>query len=199
MKTRLFFLLRFYAACLLLFAVAKPLSMLFGGASERGMTAGDYWAALVHGASPDIAATACLAVLPWLGLLLSFFVKLPHGWLLWKIYSGFIAAAVSLILVGDACLYSLLGSKAGCTALHISLLRDVVQGVSWLYLTGFSLAVLIVALVFYQMLVRIVYDALSPADSLPLWKKLCGGVLFLLLGGLMFLSILGMQEKILGM
>ncbi len=213
MRTRFFFLLRFYAACLLLFGVAKPLFMLFNGAAERGVVAADYWQVPAHGASLDLATTGYLAVLPWLGLLLSFFVKIPKARLLWKVYSAFLAAALSFILVGDPCLYSFWDFKVDSTVfLYITSPEGVTQSVSWLYLLGFSLTVIAVALVFYLILVHLVYEAPSDsplwgrtagaaetsgkddepkANPFPLWRRLAGGFLFLLIGGLMFLGIRG--------
>ncbi len=191
MRQRIWFLVRFYAACLLLFAVAKPLFMLFNGAEERGLTFSDYWQVPAHGVPLDIATTGYLAIIPWLGLLLSIFVKIPHARRLWNLYSGVVAALLAFILVGDACLYSFWEFKVDSTVfVYMDSPEGVTQSVSSLYLLLFVTTTLIVAVVFYVILARLVYVPVGSVRRTPL-TLILSVLCHLLIGGLIFLGIRG--------
>lgn len=157
MRIRLTFLLKFFATLVALFAAAKPFFMLFNGAVGRGVAVRDYCAVVWHGLPLDLATAAYLTALPWLAVLLSVWTRPPRfarG--LYLVYAGAISLLLSLILVGDACLYGFWGFKLDGTVFnYLDSPKGAAASVSATYLVLAVSAILLLATGCYFLLRRL--------------------------------------------
>ena len=75
MKKRIVFLLLIFLSFWGGFLLQKPLFMLYNGAIGKGTALTDYFRVLYHGASLDAATAGYLTAIPWLIILISFWLK----------------------------------------------------------------------------------------------------------------------------
>ena len=111
MKKRIVFLLLIFLSFWGGFLLQKPLFMLYNGAIGKGTALADYFRVLYHGASLDAATAGYLTAIPWLVILISFWLKRVP---LRKILGGYyllIALIVSCIGIADMSLYPFWGFK----------------------------------------------------------------------------------------
>ena len=187
MKERLLFLSKFYVTLVAFFLVAKPLFMLYNGAVGRCCSVADVAAVLWHGLPLDLATAGYLTALPLLATLVGTWVRLPWVRPVYLAYSAVISLFLSLIFVGDACLYEFWDFKLDATIFnYIDSPRGVAASVSVGYLVaGFSVVLLVAAGLFLAL------RACSPF-FMPRVRRRVAGTLFLLLaGGFLFLGIRG--------
>ena len=187
MKERLLFLSKFYATLVAFFFVAKPLFMLYNGAVGRGCSVTDVAAVLWHGLPLDLATAGYLTALPLLATLVGTWVRLPWVRPVYLAYSAVVSLLLSLIFVGDACLYEFWDFKLDATIFnYIDSPRGVAASVSVGYLVaGFSVVLLVAAGLFLAL------RACGPF-FMPRVRRRVAGTLFLLLaGGFLFLGIRG--------
>lgn len=96
-----------YLALVLAGTLAKPLFVLAQPAAVSGSTG---WSgigqAMLHGLLLDVATAGYLIAPVWLLCGLGLWVRL-RGWrVAYKVWAAVVGAALALVLVGDACLYS---------------------------------------------------------------------------------------------
>ncbi len=187
MKTRLAYLAGFFFVMLLFFMLQKPVFMFYNDAVGRGISVFDYFRVICHGISLDAATSAYLTVLPWVVVSASiWFKRFPIRRVL-LIYYMVVSLMVSLIFVGDMCLYPFWNFKLDASVFfYLESPKNIAASVSM----GFILLRLSVILLFAGVMTW-VFHQLTPR-FLPSvrWKILSAGIV-LLSGGLLFLVIRG--------
>lgn len=187
MKERLLFLLKFYTTLVAFFLVAKPLFMLYNGAVGRACSVADVIAVLWHGLPLDLATAGYLTALPLLATIVGTWVRLPWVRPVYLLYSAVISLLLSLIFVGDACLYEFWDFKLDATIFnYIDSPRGVASSVSVGYLlVAFSVVLLAAAGLFLAL------RACGPYFLPRVRCRVTGTLLLLLTGGFLFLGIRG--------
>ena len=163
MKTRLLFLLRIYAAMLILFCLQKPLFMLFDCPDDTNISAADIFNAMFHGMTLDIPMTGYLIILP-------FFVIMGAACISKKLklrkiltpYYIIVAVAVSAAFVSDLALYPFWQFKLDATVFfYLNSPKQAFASVS-------------TAFIIWRVLAFVVYAALTAWLLIVLTpKKLC--------------------------
>lgn len=189
MRQRLLILLRIWAVFMLLFIVGKLGFMAYQHAFLKGASAADVAGAVWYGLPLDLATTGYLSTLPWLLLAVSIWVPAWQRALrtIYMVYATLMAVALALILISDACLYSFWEFKLDATVFaYLDSPQAITQSVSPLYLLIGLMLVAAVAMAAAWALRR----AWSARPLTPCRRGLTTG-LFIILGGLTFLSIRG--------
>lgn len=105
MKKRIAYLILVFAVIFIFFILQKPFFMLYNDAPGRLVLFSSYLQVMFHGMSLDAATTGYLTAIPWLTILISiWFKKFPLRQLLVGYYA-IVCLLISLIFVGDMCLY----------------------------------------------------------------------------------------------
>ncbi len=185
---RLAALAGFYLAAILLFMAAKPCFVLAQNAERRSaFDWSEMPAILWHGLPLDLATAGYASAFLWLLLAISLWTRVPHLRTIYRVYAGIAALVLSLVFVGDACLYSFWGTKLdGTVWTYLAQPQGVFASVTTAYAIGATAAVALTALIFYRIF------ALSLPKPLPqaphrIWRT--AG--WLLLGGLLFVAVRG--------
>ncbi len=185
---RLAVLSGFYLAAVFLFMAAKPCFILAQSTEKRGAFAwGDLPAVLWHGLPLDLATAGYVSAPVWLLLGASIWVGVPRLRTVFRTYAAIAAVLLSLVYVGDTCLYGFWGMKLdGTVWTYLAQPQGALASVTPAYAAGAVCAVALTALLFYFAF------SLSAPQSLPraprrVWRT--AG--WLLLGGTLFVAIRG--------
>lgn len=180
---RLFFLLKFCAAILVVFLLSKPCFLLLQGWSGVA----DYFAVMWHGLPLDLATSAYLSAPLWLALLVSVWVRIPRFRTGYNVYVGIVSALLAVILVANVCLYAFWGFPLDGTVFnYIDSPRGAAASVSFGYMIGVVAVILVLGLALFFLLLRLFPKVLPPCRlKLPisLGALVLGGVLFLCIRG----------------
>ena len=116
MKQRILYLLRLFLAYIGIFAIQKPLFMLYN--ATEGLSLGDYLSVIGHGLSLDATTAGYLTALPLLLLLVSAWTgKMAlRRWM--RPYLILTSAIVSIVFVVDMALYTFWGFKLDATVFN---------------------------------------------------------------------------------
>lgn len=190
MKRRLLFLIAVYAGFMLLFALQKPLFMLYQGDIAAGIPAADWFRVILHGMLLDISVAGYSTVLPWLLVMIS--VWIPGRWLVvsLRVYFLLFTFLLALIFAGDMALYPFWRFRLDATVLfYLQSPADAMASIPpRLFWT--QIAVLAVWWAASYLLMRKIVQLLADLPPVRLNRAAWSG-LFLLLGGVLFLSIRG--------
>lgn len=117
MKNKLYSLLKIYAVFVLIFALQKPLFMLYHYSLYKGCTASEWLNVILHGLRLDFSMAGYLTVIPVLMMLVS--VWCDGEWLRKALrgYSVVMNLIISVIFVSDLELYSYWGFRLDSTPL----------------------------------------------------------------------------------
>ncbi len=192
-KEAFLFVLKLYAAYLLVFVAFKPIFMLCN--APDGLLFGDYLQVMAHGFAMDLSTASYFVVLPLLVTLVACWAKIQGKALNIFFYSYFIlvALAIAIGLLVDCVLYSFWAFKLDATVLnYIDSPKDVLASVSFRLVLLGVVAILFVTLLlfwlqcraarrFLQQTVKPKYPAVRLGQSLLL--VLMGGILFLAMRG----------------
>lgn len=196
MKERILFLLKLYAALLLVQAIQKPLFMCYAANAPFGAYSfGDYLSVVLHGLWLDAAVSGYLAALPLLLLLVSVWWPCPFPLrVLLRPYLYVVVAVLELAFVVDAAIYPFWNYKFDATLLYyVDSPAEALASVSPLFVAaGLLLWAALSAGVGYG-LVRLVPKRLPVARGWGMsWRRvplvLAG---FCVVAGLLFLAIRG--------
>ena len=187
MKKRIAYLVLFFAIMLLFFVLQKPCFMLYNDAPGRAVPFVGYLQVMLHGISLDAATTGYLTALPWLTILISiWFKKFPLRSILTGYYAV-ICLLVSLIFVGDMCLYPFWNFKLDASIfLYLDSPKNAMASVS----IGFILLRVLIILLLSGFLTWILYKV-TPRHLPPAQRRIAGSIATLLLGGVLFIIIRG--------
>lgn len=187
MKTRLAYLIGFFAVMLLFFMIQKPGFMFYNDAIERGTTALDFLQVIWHGISLDAATTGYLTALPWLAIGISIWFKnFPLRKTL-LIYYILISLIVSIIFVGDMSLYPFWNFKLDASVfLYLDSPKNVAASVSTGFILLRVLLILLLTACMSWVLCRI-----TPRRLPRVHQRIASTASTVVIGGLLFLVIRG--------
>ncbi|MBR4802206.1 MAG: sulfatase-like hydrolase/transferase [Bacteroidales bacterium] len=189
MRSRLLFIIRYFIHLVVLFALQKPLFMLFAGEHSWRFT--DCLNVMWHGLSMDLSTAAYLCVVPWLIAIASLWLKgiKPKKHL--RPYNIIIALALSLVFVADISLYPFWQFKLDASVfIYLDNPSDAAASVSAGYLAIRILAIAAYAIVVYLLLNRTTPKSFDYSQDRPK-GRVASVVALLLAGGLVFLAIRG--------
>ena len=153
MPARFRFFLRYFLSLIGVFLMGKVVFMLCNPPADHAAAWTDAPAVMWHGLPLDLATAGYLSAVPWLVMLLSFWVKIPRARLLFKIYAGLVATLLAVILTGDCCLYGFWGFKLDGTVFnYIDSPKGMTASVSTLYIIGVAAAIVLSALLIFALL-----------------------------------------------
>ncbi len=142
-----------FLALVAVFVLAKPLFVLVQSSELRhDVDAALVMQAMLHGLPLDLATTAYLTAPVWIGLGLALWLRLKGWRIVFKTYALVVSAALALILVGDACLYSFWNAKLDATVWsYLAQPQGALQSVSMGYALKATLCTLLVGVVLYYL------------------------------------------------
>ena len=156
----MFYTLFAFLWLVVVFAMARPLFMLYTGAVGQGAAASDFLDVVLHGLPLDLCVAAAVCLPLWFCSLFVLCCRvgqrgrvLPLKWQrcgasVLRVYVVTVAVVVALVLVSDAALYPFWDIKLDATVLaYLDSPRGAVNSVSWLFCAVYLAAVLLVALV----------------------------------------------------
>lgn len=188
MSKRLIFLLAVFALWLPVFAIQKPLFMLYH-ALKNSCSITDYLQVILHGLLLDCTISGYLTVIPLLCVLVS--IWLP-GTVYKKILKGYfliIAILVAAIYAVDVALYGYWGFRLDATLFfYLQSPKDAMASVP---LKTFALQLVMFAAyawVIYWLFKRLIIPLFPSA---PVRRRLGGTIAILLVGGVLFIPIRG--------
>lgn len=189
MSKRIIFILAVFAMWLPVFAVQKPLFMLYNRALADGCSAVDYLRVIGHGLKLDCTIAGYLTIIPLLCTLLS--IWLPGLWLrtLLKGYFGVVATLTAVIFAVDTALYGFWGFRLDATLFfYLQSPADAMASVPIATFLTQLMACIIYGYAVYRLFSRLIVP-LAP-DTL-VRKRVGATVAVLLLAGLLFIPIRG--------
>lgn len=147
MRERLKYLLTMFLLIVGIFAVQKPLFMLYNLSSASDIGATDFFMATLHGLKLDITITSYLMAIPALVVLLSFFVKIPLRKILAP-YFFLMMTIVAIIFVADCTMYDFWKFKLNASVfMYTDKPGDALASVStWFVIVRFAAITLFAAL-----------------------------------------------------
>ncbi len=149
MKRHLLLLLKFFAALMAVFVLSKPCFLL----SLHWAVGADYFRVILHGLSLDASTAAYITAPLWLAALIDTWRPLPYRRQLFRLYCAVVGLLLSVILLGNICLYSFWGFPLDGTALgYLDSPRGITASVSGHYIFQNVAAALIIALGIYRLL-----------------------------------------------
>lgn len=187
MKKRLVFLFLYFFIFFLILILQKPLFMLYNGACEKGLVIRDFLQVIWHGASLDAAVVGYLTIVPYLGILVSVWLKsVPLRKIL---YSYYVLASilVSVVFIVDMGLYPFWGFKLDSSIFgYLDSPKEAFASVSVSFLLIRIMFMLLFAAVSLWVLLRI-----TPRKLQAVNKRLIHTFVLLLVGGGLFVIIRG--------
>jgi phosphoglycerol transferase MdoB-like AlkP superfamily enzyme len=190
MKKRLLFLLSLSGLTLAIFALQKPLFMLYNRSFSQDCSVSDFLRVMLHGLKLDLTMAGYFMLTPWLGLLFSIFlcrinfrkILLPY----YIVISLFIAA----VFVVDASLYGFWNFKLDVMALfYLDSMSNALASISFPYI-AFRMFVILLLCGLYSWL----FLKITPATFPPVRKvrnRLTGVLTMFFAGFVLFVFIRG--------
>lgn len=185
MKSRILYLVTLYVTLIILFALQKPLFMLYN--ATEALAWDDYVNVVCHGLSLDASTAGYLTALPLLMLLVSIWTGKMRLRQWMHPYLVTVAIVISIIFVVDMALYTFWGFKLDATVFNYldspsEAFASVSVGFILLRLGGMA----IVATLMAWVLIRITPKRLEACHH-----RIATTLLFLLMGGGLFVAIRG--------
>ncbi|MFV0271537.1 MAG: LTA synthase family protein [Macellibacteroides fermentans] len=189
MKKRVLFLFACFITFILVFALQKPVFMLYNHASGGGLSISDYLQVVVHGLQLDATVAGYLTVLPLLLTLLSVWIPGRYITFILKGYFFIVACIISLIFVVDIALYPYWGFRLDATPLfYLQSPSDALASAPASTLILQTLVFVVYTYGLFWALKRFVLP-LMPEQYVK--KMLSNSVQLVLLGGILFIPIRG--------
>ena len=189
MKKSGLFLFACFITFILVFALQKPVFMLYNHASGGGLSISDYLQVVVHGLQLDATVAGYLTVLPLLLTLLSVWIPGRYITFILKGYFFIVACIISLIFVVDIALYPYWGFRLDATPLfYLQSPSDALASAPASTLILQTLVFVVYTYGLFWALKRFVLP-LMPEQYVK--KMLSNSVQLVLLGGILFIPIRG--------
>lgn len=189
MKQRILFLFVQFIIWLPLFAIQKPVFMLYNQALANGCSLKDYVNVVLHGLKLDCTIAGYLTAIPLLCILVSVWLPGTFYRKFLKGYSLIMAFLIAAIFAVDVALYGYWGFRLDATLFF------------YLQSPGDAMASVPIGQFFVQLLLFAAYAAaiywvlkktvVPLFPETPVKQRAGGSILVLLLGGLMFIPIRG--------
>ena len=182
MKTRIIWLLKFYALTVFIFIAAKVVFMLCNDGKVADMPA-----VIRHGLSLDLSTSLYFLIVPFLVTMVSIWVKMPR-WLL-KPYYALLAVAFALAFVADTSLYPFWHFKLDASCLqYLETPTEAMASVT----TGYLL-VRLVAFLLVVALIYLAYDWISSSQTSNLKSQISNWIELLLYIVMIPLIVIGIR------
>ena len=189
MKKRVLFLFACFITFILVFALQKPVFMLYNHASGGGLSISDYLQVMVHGLQLDATVAGYLTVIPLLLTLLSVWIPGRYITFILKGYFFIVACIISLIFVVDIALYPYWGFRLDATPLfYLQSPSDALASAPASTLILQTLVFIVYTYGLFWALKRFVLP-LMPEQYVK--KMFSNSVQLVLLGGILFIPIRG--------
>ena len=189
MKKRVLFLFACFITFILVFALQKPVFMLYNHASGGGLSISDYLQVMVHGLQLDATVAGYLTVIPLLLTLLSVWIPGRYITFILKGYFFIVACISSLIFVVDIALYPYWGFRLDATPLfYLQSPSDALASAPASTLILQTLVFVVYTYGIFWALKRFVLP-LMPEQYVK--KMFSNSVQLVLLGGILFIPIRG--------
>ncbi|SKB25744.1 LTA synthase family protein [Macellibacteroides fermentans] len=189
MKKRVLFLFACFITFILVFALQKPVFMLYNHASGGGLSISDYLQVMVHGLQLDATVAGYLTVIPLLLTLLSVWIPGRYITFILKGYFFIVACIISLIFVVDIALYPYWGFRLDATPLfYLQSPSDALASAPASTLILQTLVFVVYTCGIFWALKRFVLP-LMPEQYVK--KMFSNSVQLVLLGGILFIPIRG--------
>lgn len=189
MKKRVLFLFACFITFILVFALQKPVFMLYNHASGGGLSISDYLQVMVHGLQLDATVAGYLTVIPLLLTLLSVWIPGRYITFILKGYFFIVACIISLIFVVDIALYPYWGFRLDATPLfYLQSPSDALASAPASTLILQTLVFVVYTYGIFWALKRFVLP-LMPEQYVK--KIFSNSVQLVLLGGILFIPIRG--------
>lgn len=189
MKKRVLFLFACFITFILVFALQKPVFMLYNHASGGGLSISDYLQVIVHGLQLDATVAGYLTVIPLLLTLLSVWIPGRYITFILKGYFFIVACIISLIFVVDIALYPYWGFRLDATPLfYLQSPSDALASAPASTLILQTLVFVVYTYGIFWALKRFVLP-LMPEQYVK--KMFSNSVQLVLLGGILFIPIRG--------
>jgi hypothetical protein len=190
MKTRIIKLIFTFVAFVLLFALQKPLFMLFYHSLFTEASGADWLSVIRHGLPLDLSIAGYMSVLPGLLAALSVWIPKRGASFLFKGYFAIIALLMSVIFVLNLALYSYWGFPLDTTPFFYFFTSpaDAVASVSWWMVIGGIVAMLLCAAAIFWLFCQIhrIGD-----DVVARGKRTSTTIVLIVLTALLFIPIRG--------
>lgn len=184
--SRLLTLAIFYVALLLLFEADRLCFLGFHGAGQ-GLTFYDILQTWQHGLALDLASAGYITAPLWLLLGVDLWTKFPKLLYIYRCYIGMVALVLALIFVADLSLYSFWGIRLDGTIWnYLDSPKGIASSVSGGYITAMVFLIFLVAGGIF-----LAFVFWFPRGFEKKRKRLLPSLLWLLVGGLLFLGIRG--------
>lgn len=189
MKKRLLFILAVFVAWLPVFAIQKPIFMLYHKALAEGCTFADWINVILHGLKLDCTIAGYLTVIPLLCVLVSIWLPGKYFRKILKIYFGIMAVLVAAIFAVDVALYAFWGFRMDATVFFYmqspsDAMASIPAGLFIRQIILFIVYALGIFWLFNRYIVPIFPDT-------PVKKRILTTCTFLIVGGILFLPIRG--------
>ena len=189
MKKRVLFLFACFITFILVFALQKPVFMLYNHASGGGLSISDYLQVMVHGLQLDATVAGYLTAIPLLLTLLSVWIPGRYITFILKGYFFIVACIISLIFVVDIALYPYWGFRLDATPLfYLQSPSDALASAPASTLILQTLVFVVYTYGIFWALKRFVLP-LMPEQYVK--KMFSNSVQLVLLGGILFIPIRG--------
>lgn len=188
-----------YIVLVLVFVLAKAYFLLEQPSTVRSQVElVDLLQAMWHGLPLDLATAGYLTAPVWLCLELALWMGGRFWFRVYKVYAVVVSIAIALIYVGDAYLYRFWNVKLDSTVWnYLSQPQGALQSMSMHLALMAVLTIIFVAIVFYNLQVWTFLGRsqarLSQKNEVPfsLVSRIIASVVWVIVGGLMFLGIRG--------
>ncbi|MEG1188142.1 MAG: sulfatase-like hydrolase/transferase [Bacteroidales bacterium] len=190
MKNKLYTLLKIYLGFVGIFALQKPLFMLYHLSLYKGDTAAEWLKVIYHGLPLDFSMAGYLTIIPVLMILVS--VWKEGSWLrkALHIYFALINMVIAIVFVSDLELYSYWGFRLDSTPLfYLKSPANAAASVPMLMMFVMPLLMLLTWFVLYKLMKRTT-DEPDPQETDFRKRIMQSATLFLLLG-MLFIPIRG--------
>lgn len=189
MKKRILFVIAIFLAWLPVFAIQKPVFLLYNYSQAAECAWTDWFRVIWHGLKLDCTMSGYLTAFPLLCVLLSVWL---HGAWLKKILKGYfivMAIAVSALFAVDVALYGFWGFRLDATPLfYLQSPKEAMASIP-LLLFVFQLVFFVVYAYGIWWFFKKTILAWTPDDMVR--KRLSGSLVMIVLGGILFLPIRG--------
>ena len=191
---RISLLLKFYFGLIAFFMITRPFFLLYNGTLSD---LSSLWGVLLHGLKLDLATAGYLSIPLWLVLSVSIWVRIPKLKLCYTIYIIALSVILSLIFVGNACLYGFWGIPLdGTVFVYLDQPGGAAASVSFLYMVVSIALIAAVAVALACALKHTFPASETTIAAVEGWKgRLLATLCSVIVAGLMFVGIRGGFDK----
>ncbi len=193
MRERLIGFIKTYFLFVCIFALQKPLFMLFYHSLYPDASCADWFEVILHGLPLDLSLAGYLTVIPGFLFIASAWTLSKHLYRIWCSYYLFISILLSIIFIVDLGLYDFWGFRLDTTPIFyfISSPTDAVASVSLWVVAGAVVAMAVYAALLYGIFHAVLLQKKQLLRMKLPYRRLRMSGILLLMTGLLFIPIRG--------